>query len=142
MYQNGNEFLLFSNGVLVQQFDNAQEYAAFMATLTASNSAYTAQQAQEQTALEATRLDQQTSYTRSRSYWAPVVGTALVGGLLWGDIYLHNRYRPHRPYYAAPVPAPRPVPHHRPGHLKPLKPSGPPAGTPMMRDVNGKFMHR
>ena len=142
VYQNGNEFLLFSNGVLVQQFDNAQEYAAFMATLTASNSAYTAQQAQEQTALEATRLDQQTSYTRSRSYWAPVVGTALVGGLLWGDIYLHNRYRPHRPYYAAPVPAPRPVPHHRPGHLKPLKPSGPPAGTPMMRDVNGKFMHR
>lgn len=143
VYQNGNEFLLFSNGVLTNQFDNAQEYAAFMATLTAANSAYTAQQAQEQTALETARLNQQqTSYARPRSYWAPVVGTALVGGLLWGDIYLHHHYRPRHHHVApAPGPAPRPRPHHRPGHLKPLKPSGPPAGTPRMREVNGKFMH-
>ena len=139
VYQNGNEYLLFSNGVLVEQFDNAQEYAAFMSTLTAANSAYTAQQAQQQTALEAARFDQQqASYARPRSYWAPVVGTALLGGVVWGSIYHYNHRHPPHHHMA---PAPRPTPHHRPGHLQPLKPSGPRAGTPMMRDVNGKFMH-
>ncbi len=142
VYQNGNEFLLFSNGVLVQQFDNAQDYAAFMATLTASNSAYTAEQAQEQTALEKARLNQQKNYyTRPHSVWGPVLGTALVGGLVWGSVYHHNHHHRH---HAAPPPgpAPRPAPHHRPGRLQPLRPGGPPAGTPLIRDTNGKFMHR
>lgn len=133
VYQNGSEFLLFHNGVLVQQFDNAQDYAAFMATLTASNSAYAAEQAQQQTALENARLDQQkTYYSRPRSYWAPVVGTALLGGLIWGSVYHHNHHRHH--HHVAPRP--------NPGHLKPLRPGGPPRGTPLIRDVNGRFMHR
>ncbi len=109
VYQNGDEFLLFQNGQLVQTFYNVQEYQAFMATLTASNSAYAAQQAQEQTALEQARLAQQTRPVYRRSYVAPILGTALVGGLVWSSINWHrHHYRPHHH-----GPAPRPPHHHR-----------------------------
>lgn len=144
VYQNGNEYLVFHNGVLVRSFDNAQEYAAFMATVTASNSAYAAQQAQEQTALEQARLNQQASQnyvTTTRYYYNPV-STILFGGLVWSAI--HGWHRPHHHVHPQPAPPPLRVHGHRPpapGHgLPPLKRSGPPAGTPMMRNVDGKFM--
>ena len=145
VYQNGNEFLLFQNGVLVKSFDNAQDYTAFMATVTASNAAYTAQQAEQQTALEQARLNQQASQnyvTTTRYYYNPI-GTVLLGGLVWSAV--HGWHRPHYVH-----PAPRPAPHHmhsaprpaphRNNRLPALKPSGPPAGTHFMRDVDGKFM--
>lgn len=145
VYQNGDEYLVFQNGVLVRSFDNAQDYAAFMATVTASNSAYAAQQAQEQTALETARLNQasQNYVTTTRYYYNPV-GTVLFGGLVWSAI--HGWHRPHHVHHR-PAPPPLRAHGHRPPtamhqghHLPPLKRSGPPAGTPMMRDVDGKFM--
>lgn len=144
VYQNGNEFLLFQNGVLVKSFDNAQDYTAFMSTITAANAAYTAQQAQQQTALETARLNQQASQnyvTTTRYYYNPI-GTVLFGGLVWSAI--HGWHRPHHVHHAAPRPAPhhahgpRP-PVHRSGHLPALKPSGPPAGTPIPRGLDGGF---
>ena len=140
VYQNGNEYLLFQNGVLVKSFDNAQDYTAFMATVTASNAAYTAQQAQQQTALEQAQLAQQTSptYVRTTRYYYNPVGTVLFGGLVWSAI--HGWHRPvhhyHHAHHAAPPPH---QPQPRRQGLAPLKPSGPPAGTPLMRDVNGKL---
>jgi len=144
VYQNGNEFLLFQNGVLVRSFDNAQDYTAFMATVTASNAAYTAQQAEQQTALEQARLNQQASQnyvTTTRYYYNPI-GTILLGGLVWSAV--HGWHRPYHHYRAAPPPphhhrAVAPAP-HRGGRLPALRPGGPPAGTPIMRDVDGRIM--
>ena len=147
-YQSGDDYLVFQNGVLKHTF-NSHEYAAFMATVSAANSSYQAQQAQLQTQLEQERLLAQeaaatprTVVVRSNPVVPFVVGTAL-GGLFWNGIYWHN-HRPHHHHHAAPAPAPRPPHHHssRPGHLPALKRSGPPAGTPLIRDVNGKFMNR
>ena len=109
VYQNNGEFLLFQNGQLARTFYDGQEYAAFMATITASNSAYAARQAEEQTALEQARLVQEQNrptYVR-RSYWGPVLGTALVGGLIWSNINWHRHHHHYRP-----APMPRP---HGPG---------------------------
>lgn len=141
-YQNGSEFYLFQNGFLVQTFDNAQDYSAFMAALTASNSSYAAEQAKQQTALEQARADQQTVYyPASRTYYyGPSLGTVVVGGLLWDSLYHRHHHHSARPARPVPPPAPRVRPQpHRPG-LSPLKPGGPARGTPMIRDVNGKFM--
>lgn len=118
VYQNNGAFALFQNGQLVRNFATAQEYQAFMATVTAANSAYAAQQAQQQTALEQARLAQeqqnQRTYVR-RSYVAPVIGGLLVGGLAW-DIVRWTRHGHHH-YRPAPRPAPRPGPHHH-GHRR------------------------
>ena len=143
VYQNGNEFLLFQDGVLVRSFDNAQDYMAFMSTVTASNSAYTAQQAQQQTALEQAQLSQQTSpnYVSTTRYYYNPVGTVLLGGLVWSAV--HGWHRPHHHHYRPAPPPQRSHLHHPPAPgrgLPALKRSGPPAGTPRMREVNGKFM--
>ncbi len=138
-YQNGREFYLFQNGMLVQEFDNAQDFSAFMSAITASNSAYAAQQAQEQTALEQARLNQQTAYNNAHTrtyYYGPSLGTVVVGGVLLDSIYHHRHHRP--PHHVSPPPHRNP-PSRRPG-LTPLRPSGPPRGTPLIRDVDGKFM--
>lgn len=112
VYQNNGEFALFQNGQLVRNFASAQEYQAFMATVTASNSAYAAQQAREQTALEQARLNQQTSNTYvRRSYIGPILGTALVGGLVWNGIYWHR----HHHHYSHPAPGQHRAPGQRPG---------------------------
>ena len=114
VYQNNGEFVLFQNGQAVRTFANAQEYQAFMATVTASNSAYAAQQAQQQTALEQAQLAQQQSrptYVRRTSYVAPVIGGLLVGGLAW-DIVRWTRHGHHH-YRPAPPRAPRPHPGRR-----------------------------
>lgn len=113
VYQNNGEFVLFQNGQAVRSFATAQEYQAFMATITASNSAYAAEQAQQQTALEQARLAQEqnnTRYVRRTSYVAPVIGGLLVGGLAW-DIVRWTRHGHHHHY------APRPAPHHH-GHRR------------------------
>ena len=111
VYQNNGEFTLFQNGQLVRSFANVQEYQAFMATVTASNSAYAAQQAQEQTALEQARLaaqEQQNRQTyRRSSYVAPVIGGLLVGGLAWDIV----RWTRHGHHYHRSVPPSRH--HHR-----------------------------
>ncbi|MBR2082443.1 MAG: hypothetical protein IJ876_05490 [Elusimicrobiaceae bacterium] len=111
VYQNGGEYMLFQNGQLTQTFTNAQEYAAFMSTITASNSAYAAQQAEQQTALEQAQLARQNTSTQVRrtSYVAPIIGTALVGGLVWGAVH-HWHHRPSRHSRPAPRPGPRPGP--------------------------------
>ena len=134
VYQNGNEYLLFQNGVLAHAFTNAEQYAAFMATLTASNSAYTARQSQQQTALEQAQLYKQPVYAQPRVYYtAPLLGTAVVGGLVWSN--RHHRHSSH--HHSAPVYHAR---HHH--TLPPLKPSGPPAGTVLIRDIDGRYMNR
>lgn len=145
-YQSGDNYLVFQNGALKHTF-NSHEYAAFMATVSAANSSYQAQQAQLQTQLEQERLLAQeaastprTVVVRSNPVVPFVVGTAL-GGLFWNGIY-HHHHRPHHHHHAAPPPAPRPHHSSRPGHLPALRRSGPPAGTPLIRDVNGKFMNR
>ncbi len=115
VYQNNGEFALFQNGQLVRNFASAQDYQAFMATVTAANSAYAAEQAQQQTALEQARLAQQEqnrqAYVRRTSYVAPVIGGLLVGGLAW-DIVRWTRHGHHH-YRPAPPPPPR---HHGHGH--------------------------
>ena len=113
VYQNNGEYVLFQNGQAVRNFATAQEYQAFMATVTASNSAYAAQQAQQQTALEQARLAQEQNRQtyRRTSYVAPVIGGLLVGGLAW-DIVRWTRHGHHHHY------APRPAPHHHHGHRR------------------------
>ena len=145
VYQNENQFMVFQNGLLVHTFDNAQDYSAFMATITASNSSYAAEQAQEQTNLEAARLAQaqnNTQYVTTRSYVVPtVVGTAVLGGVVWGSIYHHNHHRQH--YRPAPPP-----PHrhggpgaHRPGPGPRQSGGGLAPGTPLIRGADGRFMN-
>lgn len=118
VYQNNGEFVLFQNGQAVRTFATAQEYQAFMATVTAANSAYAAEQARQQTALEQARLAQEQSrptYVRRTSYVAPVIGGLLIGGLTW-NIVNWTRHGHHHHYAPAPRPAPRPGPHH--GHRR------------------------
>ncbi len=143
-YQSGDNYLLFQNGVLKRTFTDSREFSAYMSALSAANSSYAAQQAEEQTQLEAARLQAQQqannrqTVVRSYSVVPTLVGTAMLGGLVWGGI---NYSRYHHHHHAAPPP--RPAPHHtRPGHLPPLRPSGPPAGTPLIRGVDGKYMNR
>ena len=118
VYQNNGAYVLFQNGQAVRSFATAQEYQAFMATITASNSAYAAEQARQQTALEQAQLAQQQNhptYVRRTSYVAPVIGGLLVGGLAW-DIVRWTRHGHHH-YGPVARPAPRPAPHH-PGHRR------------------------
>ena len=142
IYQNGSEYLVFHNGVMVRSFDSPEEYSAFINTVAASNSAYTAKQAEQQTALEQARLNQQASQnyvTTTRYYYNPV-STILFGGLVWSAV--HGWHRPsHHHHHHHAAPPPRGHHHAAPARrLPPLRPSGPPAGTPLIRDVNGKFM--
>ena len=141
-YQSGDAYLVFQNGALKHTF-NSHEYTAFMATVSAANSGYQAEQAQLQTQLEQERLavaqaNNRPQYvrtvSRSSSVVPAIVGTALVGGLVWGGIHYatHHHHRRMGP----------PPPQARPGHLPPLRRSGPPAGTPLIRDVNGRYMNR
>ena len=112
VYQNNGAFALFQNGQLVRNFATAEEYQAFMATVTAANSAYAAQQAQQQTALEQARLaqeEQNTKYVRRSSYVAPVIGGLLVGGLAWDIV----RWTRHGHHHYRPAPPPRHHRHHR-----------------------------
>lgn len=114
VYQNNGEFVLFQNGQPVRTFASPQEYQSFMATVTASNSAYAAQQAQEQTALEQARLAQEQNrqqYVRRTSYVAPVIGGLLVGGLAWDIV----RWTRHGHHYHHPAPPPA----HHGGHGRP-----------------------
>ena len=115
VYQNNGEFVLFQNGQAVRTFANAQEYQAFMATVTAANSAYAAQQAAQQTALEQARLAQEqqnnTRYVRRTSYVAPVIGGLLVGGLAWDIV----RWTRHGHHHYRPAPSPR---HHHGPHRR------------------------
>ena len=139
-YQSGDTYLLFQNGVLKRTFTDSREFSAYMTTLAAANSSYAAQQAQQQAQLEQARLAaeqrrNQPKFVRSHSVVPTIVGTALLGGLVWGGIHYgrhHHHYRHH----------PGPRHHARPGHLPPLRPSGPPAGTPLLRGVDGRYMNR
>lgn len=137
-YQSGDAYLVFQNGALKHTFDS-HEYAAFIATVSAANSSYQAEQARLQTQLEQERLaveqaNSRPQYVRTTSYnYVPaVLGTALVGGLVWSGIHYATHHHRHHPSY----------PQARPGHLPPLQRSGAPAGTPLIRDVNGKYMNR
>lgn len=144
-YQSGDSYLVFQNGALKHTFDS-HEYAAFMATVSAANSGYQAEQARLQTQLEQERLaaqqasaQQNTVVVRSNpNPVVPFVLGAAVGGFLWNGVYWHNHHH-HRHHHRA-APAPRPA--HRAGNLPPLQRSGAPAGTPLIRDVNGKYMNR
>ena len=142
-YQSGDNYLLFQNGVLKRTFTDSHEFSAYMAALSAANASYAAQQAEEQTQLEAARLqaqqqaNNQRTVVRSYSVVPTLVGTALVGGLVWGGIH-YARHHHHRHHHAAPPPRHQ----ARPGHLPPLRPSGPPPGTPLIRGVDGRYMNR
>lgn len=143
-YQSGDKYLVFQNGALKHTF-NSHEYAAFIATVSAANSSYQAEQAQLQTQLEQERLaieqaNSRPTVIRTTNYVPAIVGTALFGGLVWSGIHYAHHHR-HHPHYYRPA-APR---HHhstRPGHLPPLKSSGAPRGTPLIRNVDGKYMNR
>lgn len=142
-YQSGDTYLLFQDGILKRTFTDSREFSAYMTTLAAANSSYAAQQAQEQTQLEQARLAAERANQRTvvrTSYVPAVLETAIVGGVVLGGIHYARHHR-HHPHYARPV-FPSPSHHHaRPGYLPPLRPSGPPAGTPLIRDVNGRFMN-
>ncbi len=129
--QNGKEFhsyqiagplfLLFENGKLVYQFDTPEAFSAYMNTLSAANMGYAAQQAKQQTALEKARQNQVVQAPVQTTIYTPLV----VSGTARDPIYL--------PAILSTGTVRRSLP--------PLKPSGPPAGTVLMRDVDGKYMN-
>lgn len=123
VYQNGNEFYLFENGLLTRTFTNAQDFSAFMAAITASNSAVTAQQAQQQTVWEQAQQVPNAEDNIPRYYYNSW-GGIVVGGPGYGY------RRPHRHTHKK-----------EPVALQPLTPSGPPAGTVLIRDIDGKYMN-
>ena len=122
VYQNGNEFYLFENGLLTRSFANAQDFSAFMAAITASNSAVTAQQAQ-QTAWEQAQQVPNAEDNTPRYYYN-TWGAVVVGGPGYG--YRRPHHHTHK---------------KEPVALQPLTPSGPPAGTVLIRDIDGKYMN-
>lgn len=120
-YQIGDSFVVFEGGKLAYQFANAQAFSAYMNTLSAANMGYAAQQAKQQTALEKARQNQPAPPTTSQTtIYTPLV----VSGTPRNPIYLPAIIRPDNVR-----------------KLPPLKPSGPPAGTVLMRDVDGKYMN-
>ena len=116
----GPMFLLFENGKLAYQFDTPQAFSAYMSTLSAANMGFAAQQAKEQTALERNRPSQLPPPPQPQNTYT----TLVVGGTVRAPIYL--------PVVLSTGTARK---------LPPLKPSGPPAGTVLMRDVDGKYMN-
>lgn len=123
----GPVFLIFENGKLVQQFAQAEELAAFMQTIGAANTGVAAQQAKEQTELEKARLEEQAKHNRRHRHSSGTRHKALVeGGTLEDQMYLPHVADPER---------------YKDRELPPLTPSGPKAGTVLMRDVDGKYMN-
>ena len=116
----GPMFLLFENGKLAYQFDTPEAFSAYMNTLSAANMGFAAQQAKAQTALEKNRQNHITRPVQPQTTY-----TLVVGGTVRDPIYL--------PTIISTSPVRRSLP--------PLKPSGPPAGTVLMRDVDGKYMN-
>ncbi len=115
----GDSFVVFENGKQIYQFANAEAFSAYMNTLSAANMGYAAQQAKKQTALEKARHNQVTQPVQQTIY-TPLV----VSGTARDPIYL-----------------PAIISTDTVRKLPPLKPSGPPAGTVLMRDVDGKYMN-
>lgn len=116
----GSLFLLFENGKLVYQFDTPEAFSAYMNTLSAANMGYAAQQAKQQTNLGKNRPNQAVQNSSQTTIYTPLV----VGGTARDRIYL-----------------PAILSTGTVRKLPPLKPSGPPAGTVLMRDVDGKYMN-
>jgi len=116
----GDLFVIFENGKLAYQFDNAEAFSAYMNTLSAANMSYAAQQAKQQTELEKARQTQPAEPVQPQITYALVVGGTV-----------------RRPIYLPAIISTGTVRHS----LPPLKPSGPPAGTVLMRDVDGKYMN-
>ena len=115
----GDSFVVFEDGKLVYQFANAEAFSAYMNTLSAANMGYAAQQAKQQTALEKARHNQAAQPVQPQTTY-----TLVVGGTARDPIYL-----------------PAIISTSTVRQLPPLKPSGPPAGTVLMRDVDGKYMN-
>lgn len=115
----GPMFLLFENGKLAYQFDTPEAFSAYMNTLSAANMGYAAQQAKQQTALAQNRQTQNQGQAQLQTTY-----TLVVGGTARDPIYL-----------------PAIISTGTVRKLPPLKPSGPPAGTVLMRDVDGKYMN-
>lgn len=122
----GPVFLIFENGKLVQQFAQADELAAFMQTIGAANTGVAAQQAKEQTELEKARLEEQAKHNRHHHSSGTRRKALVEGGTLNDQMYLPQVTHPEH-YQGADLPA--------------LTPSGPKAGTVLMRDVDGKYMN-
>lgn len=125
-YQSGDMYLLFQDGVLKRTFTDSREFSAYMTTLAAANSSYAAQQAEQQTQLEQERLaaqraNNQRTAIRTTSYAPAILGTALIGGIVWSDIHYrhHHHHRHHRP-------APPPPHYSGPKNLSPVRPGIPP----------------
>ena len=120
-YQIGDSFVVFEGGKLAYQFANPEAFSAYMNTLSAANMGYAAQQAKQQTALTKTRQNQTNGQAPSQTtIYTPLV----VSGTARNPIYL-----------------PAIISTGTVRKLPPLKPSGPPAGTVLMRDVDGKYMN-
>lgn len=118
----GDSFVVFESGKLVYQFDNPQAFSAYMNTLSAANMGYAAQQAKEQTKLDKARQNQENQQAQPPSYT-----TLIIGGTVRNPIYLPSIVSTGTNRHALP----------------PLKPSGPPAGTLLIRDpTTGKFINR
>lgn len=115
----GPLFVVFEDGKLVYQFANAQAFSAYMNTLSAANMGYAAQQAKQQTQLEKNR-QRPAAQPVQQNIYTPLV----VSGTARDPIYL-----------------PAIISTGTVRKLPPLKPSGPPAGTVLMRDVDGKYMN-
>lgn len=121
---DGPIFLIFESGKLAQQFTNADELSAFMQTIGAANTGVAAQQAKEKTQLEKVRLDRQARW--ARHHRLPASKALVEGGTLQDKMYL--------PQVANPAA-------YKGATLPPLTPSGPKAGTVLMRDVDGKYIN-
>jgi len=115
----GPLFVVFEDGKLVYQFANAEAFSAYMNTLSAANMGYAAQQAKQQTQLEKNR-QRPAAQPVQQNIYTPLV----VSGTARDPIYL-----------------PAIISTGTVRKLPPLKPSGPPAGTVLMRDVDGKYMN-
>ena len=117
----GDAFVVFDDGELAYQFDNAQAFSAYMNTLSAANMGYAAQQAKQQTGLDKARQNQVNRQTQQPASYT----TLVIGGTVRNPVYLPAIISTGTARHALP----------------PLKPSGPPAGTVLIRGADGKYMN-
>ena len=123
LYQlNEGPSFVFQDRKLVKMFTNPADFSAFATTLTAANTAYTADQERKQTALEKARLVQERREAARRRHRRP------YKALLYGGTVEDRMYMPKVISTSTPL-------------MPPPTPSKNPPGTPLVRDIYGNYMN-